>query len=411
VKESTPLEIVVGVTGGIAAYKVCEVVRALREIGHGVTVVPTQNALKFVGAATWEALSGRPVSTQLFDSIDQVRHVGIGERADLVIVAPATANFVARMVHGDADDLLTGTLLATTAPVIIFPAMHSAMWNHTATRANVAALIERGISVVTPAVGRLTGSDSGIGRLPSLEVILNLSLNLTRAKDLAGRKILISAGGTREALDPVRFLGNRSSGRQGFALAIAAKSRGAEVTIVAGATEVDPPMGVKIVRVESALEMKAAIDQLSAEQDAIIMAAAVADFRPARTRATKIKKTAGPVELELVENPDILRSLVQTRNARAKKRRSTGQVPQVIIGFAAETGDENGSVREYGLAKLAAKGADFMVINDVSDNLVFGSPNNGALIAASNGGIVEIPYGTKDTLAHAVLDVLAERLT
>ena len=396
---SKSLEIVVGVTGGIAAYKVCEVVRSLREMGHGVTVVPTENSLKFVGAATWEALSGRKVQTELFESIEQVRHVAIGAEADLVIVAPVTANFMARMVHGDADDLLTATLLATSAPVILFPAMHTAMWNHPATTANVETLRERDITVVTPAEGRLTGTDSGIGRLPELAEILTRSLALVPEKDLVGRTILISAGGTREELDPVRYLGNRSSGRQAFALASAARARGAEVTIVAGHTEVDPPVGIKVIRVESAIEMKAAIEAISSVHEAIIMAAAVADFRPATRIETKIKKGKGATVIEFVENPDILTALVDNK--------SPGQI---VVGFAAETGDKDGSVKQHGLAKLAAKGADLLVINDVSGDLVFGTANNGAIIAASDGEIVEIPYGSKDTLAHAVLDALAKRL-
>ena len=396
---SGPLEIVVGVTGGIAAYKVCEVVRSLRELGHGVTVVPTTNSLKFIGTATWEALSGRKVQTEIFESVEQVAHIAIGARADLVIIAPATANFIARLVYGVADDLLTSTLLATSAPVILFPAMHTAMWNHPATIENVSTLRDRGLTVITPATGRLTGSDSGIGRLPDLDEILSKALALVHQKDLAGRRILISAGGTREALDPVRYLGNRSSGRQGFALATAARARGAEVTVVAGHTEVEPPVGVRIVHVESALEMKAAMTKISADQDAIIMAAAVADFRPAQRAENKMKKGHGSVRIELVENPDILVSLSATRKAG-----------QIIVGFAAETGDENGSVREYGLAKLASKGADLLVINDVSGDLVFATPNNGALIAAADGEFVEIPYGSKDTLAHAILDAMIKRL-
>jgi phosphopantothenoylcysteine decarboxylase/phosphopantothenate--cysteine ligase len=399
VSNSKSLEIVVGVTGGIAAYKVCELVRALRELGHGVTVVPTENSLKFVGAATWEALSGRKVETKIFESIDQVRHVAIGADADLVIVAPASANFMARMVHGDADDLLTATLLATSAPVVLFPAMHTAMWNHPATTANVETLRLRKITVVTPADGRLTGSDSGIGRLPDLDEILTRSLALVPAKDLAGRAILISGGGTREALDPVRYLGNRSSGRQAFALASAARARGARVTLVAGHAEVEPPVGVEIIRVESALEMKAAIEAISSAQDAIIMAAAVADFRPAMRIETKMKKGQGATVIEFVENPDILTALVANKSAG-----------QIVVGFAAETGDKNGTVKEHGLAKLAAKGADLLVINDVSGDLVFGTANNGAIIAAADGEIVEIPYGSKDKLANAVLDALAKRL-
>ena len=396
---SASLEIVVGVTGGIAAYKVCEVVRSLREMGHGVTVVPTTNSLKFIGTATWEALSGRKVQTEIFESVEQVAHVAIGAQADLVIIAPATANFMARLVHGVADDLLTSTLLATTAPIIIFPAMHTAMWNQPATIQNVETLRRREITVITPSSGRLTGNDSGVGRLPDLDEILSSSLALVHQKDLVGRRVLISAGGTREPLDPVRFLGNRSSGRQGFALASAARARGAEVTLVIGQTDVDPPVGVRIVQVETALEMKAAIDKSKTDQDVIIMAAAVADFRPAQLSENKIKKGHDLVRLELVENPDILASLTADR--------SSGQI---IVGFAAETGDQNGSVREHGLAKLASKRVDLLVINDVSGGLVFGSLKNGALIAAADGEFMEIPYGSKDMFAHAVLDAIVKRL-
>jgi len=398
--EAERLEVVVGVAGGIAAYKVCEVVRRLRELGHGVTVVPTENSLKFVGAATWEALSGRKVQTQIFEAIDEVAHVAIGARADLALVAPATANFMARLVHGVADDLLTSTLLATSAPVVLFPAMHTGMWLNAATVANVETLRERGITVITPDVGRLTGPDSGIGRLPDVGQIIEESLSLAQAKDLTGRKVLVSAGGTREAIDPVRYLGNRSSGRQGFALAKAAQARGADVTLVAAHTEAEPPAGVNLIRVESALEMAAAINEISAAQDVIIMAAAVADFRPVKLAASKIKKDGAASTIELTENPDILTSLTE--------RRRPGQI---IVGFAAETGDDTASAREHGLQKLRKKGADLLVINDVSDGKVFGTTMNGALIAGSDGEIVEIPYGSKDTLAHAVIDAVSKRLT
>ena len=396
---SPSLEIVVGVTGGIAAYKVCEVVRSLRELGHRVTVVPTTNSLKFIGAATWEALSGRKVQTEIFESVEQVAHVAVGAQADLVIIAPATANFMARLVHGVADDLLTSTLLATSAPIIIFPAMHTSMWNQPATIQNVETLRSRQVTVIRPSTGRLTGNDSGIGRLPDLDEILSSALALVHEKDLIGRQVLISAGGTREPLDPVRFLGNRSSGRQGFALASAARARGAEVTLVIGQTDIDPPVGVRVVRVERALEMKAAMDASKSDQDVIIMAAAVADFRPAQVSEKKIKKGHALVHLDLVENPDILASLVAGR--------SSGQI---IVGFAAETGDENGSVREHGLLKLASKGVDLLVINDVSRGLVFGSLKNGALIAAADGEFIDIAYGSKDTLAHAVLDAIVKRI-
>ncbi len=398
--EAERLEVVVGVTGGIAAYKVCEVVRRLRELGHGVTVVPTENSLKFVGAATWEALSGRKVQTRVFESIDEVAHVAIGARADLVLVAPVTANFMARLVHGVADDLLTSTLLATSAPVVLFPAMHTGMWLNAATVANVETLRARGITVVTPDVGRLTGPDSGIGRLPDAGKIIESALSLARAKDLIGRKVLVSAGGTREAIDPVRYLGNRSSGRQGFALAKAAHARGAEVTLVAAHVEVEPPVGVTLVRVESALELAAALAKISATQDVIIMAAAVADFRPAALATSKIKKDGAPGKIDLVENPDILAALATQRRPG-----------QVIVGFAAETGDEAATVVEHGLQKLRKKGADLLVINDVSEGKVFGTAENGALIASSDGELVEVPYGSKDTLAHAVIDAVVKRLT
>lgn len=405
-------EIVVGVSGGIAAYKACELIRRLRALDHQVTVVPTASALNFVGAATFEALSGRPVSTAVFSDVPSVAHVAIGQRADLVVVAPATADLLARAAAGRADDLLTATLLVTRAPVLLAPAMHTEMWTHPATVDNVAVLRRRGVVVVDPAVGRLTGKDSGPGRLPDPEHLASLAeLLLARSSalpaDLTGRRVLITAGGTREALDPVRFLGNRSSGKQGYALALVAAARGAEVTLIAANTAFTDPPGVTVIPVSDTHDLQAAVTRTAPGMDAVVMAAAVADFRPARKVPTKIKKvasdTAGPADpepLELVTNPDILAGLVSGR---------TGSAP-LIVGFAAETGDESGSVLEYGRRKLARKGCDLLVVNRVDDGRGFEVDQNSAVILTADGGSVEIALGLKTELAAAVWDAVAAQL-
>ncbi|MEV0228992.1 bifunctional phosphopantothenoylcysteine decarboxylase/phosphopantothenate--cysteine ligase CoaBC [Nonomuraea sp. NPDC050786] len=517
------MKVVLGVSGGIAAYKACELLRLFTESGHEVRVVPTREALKFVGAPTWAALSGNPVSAEVWDDVHEVPHVRIGKQADLVVVAPATADVLARAAHGLAGDLLTNTLLTATCPVVFAPAMHTEMWQHPATRANVATLRERGAVVIDPAVGRLTGADTGPGRLPDPAEIFQVCLRVLRGRprDLAGRKVLISAGGTREAIDPVRYIGNRSSGLQGYALARTAAARGAEVTLVAANVALPDPAGAKVVRVESAAEMREAVLAAAADADVVVMAAAVADFRPATRRDTKIKKTDGePEPIFLTKNPDILAELgTLRRDARAAQahsgdgtrgdsrpqpadgvshddapalppsqpwtsgaatpqpaaatapqpsgavtshlsppgpatpqqapsgaagsqpplpegatpqpspagvaspepgdsrpdgggldvasRRGPRAYPEVIVGFAAETDD----VLANGQAKLARKGCDLLVVNQVGGGLAFGTPDNAATVLVAGGEPVEVPFGPKEDVADAVWDLVAARLS
>ncbi|QUQ66777.1 bifunctional phosphopantothenoylcysteine decarboxylase/phosphopantothenate--cysteine ligase CoaBC [Kutzneria sp. CA-103260] len=396
----TSPQVVLGVGGGIAAYKACEVLRRLTESGHRVRVVPTEAALNFVGAATFEALSGQPVATGVFSDVPAVPHVKIGQTADLVVVAPATADLLARAAHGLADDLLTGTLLTARCPVLMVPAMHTEMWEHPATQANVATLRSRGVIVAEPASGRLTGKDTGKGRLPEPAEIVELARLLLAApdalpRDLVGRRVVVSAGGTREALDPVRYLGNRSSGKQGYALARVAAQRGAEVTLVAGHTaDLADPAGVRVVRVGSAMELRDAMHAESAGADVVVMAAAVADFRPVALAGSKIKKgDRDPEPIRLAVNPDILVELV--------KARPPGQV---IVGFAAETGDETGDVLHHGRAKLARKGCDLLVVNAVGDGLVFEQEDNQGWLLSADGDERPIPLGSKSRLAATVWD-------
>ena len=397
-------EIVLGVAGGIASYKAAELLRLFTESGHSVRVVPTPSSLNFVGAATWEALSGKPVQTEVFDHVDEVPHVRIGQSADLVVVAPATANLLAKAAHGLADDLLTNTLLTARCPVVMAPAMHTEMWEHPATQANVATLRDRGVVVLEPAVGRLTGADSGKGRLPDPTQIHAAAMAVLdgRPRDLAGLKVVVSAGGTREHLDPVRYLGNKSSGLQGYAVAEAAVARGADVTIVAANVTLPDPAGASIVRVVSTDELRRAVLEASADADAIVMAAAPADFRPAEYLDAKIKKTSdtSAPEVKLVQNPDILAELVATR---------TGKRP-VIVGFAAETGDANGSVIDHARAKLERKGCDLLVVNDVSAGKVFGRDENEAVVLAADGAVQQVPLGPKIDLAHVVWDSVSQRV-
>jgi phosphopantothenoylcysteine decarboxylase/phosphopantothenate--cysteine ligase len=396
--------VVLGVAGGIAAYKAVELLRQLTETGHDVTVVPTASALAFVGAPTWAALSGKPVSATVWDDVHEVPHVRIGQSADLVVVAPATADLLAKAAHGLADDLLTNTLLTARCPVLFAPAMHTEMWEHPATQANVAALRGRGCVVIEPAVGRLTGADSGKGRLPEpaeLAAVCRRLLERGLSADLAGRRIVVSAGGTREHLDPVRFLGNRSSGRQGYALARTAQARGAEVVLVSANTALPDPAGVKVVRVTSALELRDAVSAEALSADAVVMAAAVADYRPAERLTTKRKKT-DTVQVDLVQNPDVLAGLVAARHDG-----------QVLVGFAAETGDADGSVLEHGRAKLARKGCDLLVVNEVGEAghpTGFEGEQNAAVVLGADGSVTEVPLGSKDMLADVVWDLVAARL-
>ncbi|MDF5756811.1 bifunctional phosphopantothenoylcysteine decarboxylase/phosphopantothenate--cysteine ligase CoaBC [Spongiactinospora sp. TRM90649] len=397
-------QVVLGVSGGIAAYKACELLRLFTESGHAVRVVPTREALRFVGEPTWAALSGNPVSAEVWDGVHEVPHVRIGQEADLVVVAPATADVLAKAAHGLASDLLTNTLLTARCPVVFAPAMHTEMWEHPATRANVATLRERGSLVIDPAVGRLTGADSGRGRLPEPTEIFELCARVLagRTTDLAGRHIVVSAGGTREAIDPVRFIGNRSSGLQGYALARTALARGARVTLVAANVALPDPAGAEVVRVESARELREAVVTAADAADAVVMAAAVADFRPSVSGDSKIKKTARePDPIHLVKNPDIL--------AELGERRRDGLLKPgvVIVGFAAETDD----VLANGRAKLARKGCDLLVVNQVGAGLAFGTPDNAAVVLAADGEQVEIPRGPKEALAGTVWDLVSARLS
>ncbi|WP_157244640.1 bifunctional phosphopantothenoylcysteine decarboxylase/phosphopantothenate--cysteine ligase CoaBC [Nonomuraea typhae] len=433
------MKVVLGVSGGIAAYKACELLRLFTESGHQVRVVPTRDALRFVGEPTWAALSGNPVTTEVWENVHEVPHVRIGQTADLVIVAPATADLLAKAAQGLTGDLLTTTLLTARCPVVFAPAMHTEMWEHPATRANVATLRERGAIVIDPASGRLTGADTGPGRLPDPEEIFEVCRRVLRGapRDLAGRRVVVSAGGTREAIDPVRFIGNRSSGLQGYALARTAVARGAQVTLVAANVSLPDPAGATVVRVESTAELRTAVLSASAGADAVVMAAAVADFRPAERATSKIKKTSGePEAIQLTKNPDILAELGQRRaqgagregldTGRADRPAGAGEPghagelgesggagravpddgPAVIAGFAAETDD----VLANGQAKLVKKGCDLLVVNQVGEHLAFGTPDNAATILVAGGEPVEVPRGPKEDLADALWTLVAERL-
>ena len=410
VSKKVSKNVVVGVSGGIAAYKACTVVRQLAEAGHEVRVIPTESALRFVGAATFEALSGQPVHSGVFTDVPEVPHVRLGQQADLVVVAPATADTLARAVAGRADDLLTATLLTARCPIMFAPAMHTEMWLHPATVDNVATLRRRGAVVLEPAFGRLTGADSGPGRLPEAEEITTLAQLLLERHDalpydLAGRKVLVTAGGTREAIDPVRFIGNRSSGKQGYAVARVAAQRGAQVTLIAGHTAgLIDPAGVDVVHVSSAEQLGDAVSKHAPDADVLVMAAAVADFRPMQVSAAKIKK--GPdgrddaPTIELVRNDDVL--------AGAVRARAHGELPNMsaIVGFAAETGDANGDVLFHARAKLRRKGCDLLVVNAVGEGRAFEVDSNDGWLLASDGTESALQHGSKTLMASRIVDAI-----
>ncbi|MGO4300351.1 bifunctional phosphopantothenoylcysteine decarboxylase/phosphopantothenate synthase [Leifsonia sp. RAF41] len=435
------MTIVVGVTGGIAAYKAVGVIRALVLEGHSVHVVATEAALRFVGRPTLEAISRNPVATDLYEGVAEVRHVAIGQSADLIVIAPATANTIAKLAAGIADDLLGNTVLASTAPLVIAPAMHTEMWRNAATVANIATLRSRGVTVIGPASGQLTGADSGPGRMEEPEVIVRAALRAAGASpraveapapralpaesgaaandvvvlserrraneaarrprggiDLVGKRVVVTAGGTREPLDPVRFLGNRSSGRQGVAIASAAQARGADVVLVAAHLEVEPPEGVEVIEVQTALELQEAVEEAARAADIVVMTAAVADYRPAETRDAKIKKSeqGDTLTLELVANPDILAGLA------ARKRDG-----QVVVGFAAETEPDPQALIELGRAKLQKKGSDFLVLNQVGWSQGFATESNEVVVLRKGGDIVMEASGSKLSVADRILDVIA----
>ncbi|WP_182111166.1 MULTISPECIES: bifunctional phosphopantothenoylcysteine decarboxylase/phosphopantothenate--cysteine ligase CoaBC [unclassified Actinotalea] len=411
------MRIVLGVSAGIAAYKAALLLRLLTEAGHDVRVVPTPSSLEFVGRATWEALSGHPVTAGVFERVEAVEHVAIGREAELVVVAPATADLLARAAAGRSDDLLTAVLLTARCPVLLAPAMHTEMWEHPATRANVATLRSRGVHVLDPDSGRLTGADTGPGRLPEPAAIAAAALALVEGADrhgaasrpddrrapldLAGRRVVVSAGGTREPLDPVRFLGNRSTGRQGWAIAKAAAERGADVTLVAANVELPAPEGVGVEHVETTAELRDAVRRAARTADVVVMAAAVADYRPATVADHKLKKSGSDgATLQLVQNPDVLAELVTDRLRPG----------QVVVGFAAETGDATGDVLEHGRAKALRKGADLLAVNAVGPGRGFGTPDNDVVVLDARGEEVARAQGTKAEVAHALLDAVVARL-
>jgi phosphopantothenoylcysteine decarboxylase/phosphopantothenate--cysteine ligase len=391
------MNVVVGITGGIAAYKAVSVVRALVLAGHDVHVVATESALRFVGRPTLEAISHNDVHSDLYEGVTEVRHVAIGQAAELIVVAPATANTIAKIANGLADDLLSNTILASTAPLVIAPAMHTEMWENPATAANIETLRNRGVIVVGPESGQLTGKDVGPGRMSDPEVIVAAALRAVADRsDLVGKRIVVTAGGTREPLDPVRFIGNRSSGKQGVALAVAAAARGAEVTLIAANVDVGVPASMSVQRVGSTAELADATRAAAAAADVIIMAAAVADYRPETIEESKIKKEdAESLTLRLLRNPDILTSLTETR-----------QPGQIIIGFAAETEQDDAALLEIGRAKIARKGCDYLVVNKVGWNEGFATERNTIVVINAAGDIVSEASGSKQSVADRILDLL-----
>jgi phosphopantothenoylcysteine decarboxylase/phosphopantothenate--cysteine ligase len=387
-------KVILGVGGGIAAYKSCDLLRRIQERNYDVTVVPTPSALNFVGTATWEALSGKKVTTQVWESVDEVRHVKLAAENDLILISPATADLIARIAMGRADDLLTNLVLASNAVKVLVPAMHPNMWNNAATVANIALLQERGFHVMRPATGRLTGADSGVGRLPDTSEILSyLASVIADEQDLLGKRVLVTAGGTREAIDPVRYIGNRSSGKQGYAIAQAALDRGAEVTVLSANVNLPDPVGAIVVRVESTKDLEIELERYFSSTDLLVMAAAVADARPAQVGTEKLKKDSYR-EISLVENPDLV-----TQISQQKQR-------QVIVGFAAETSLDVAEATR----KLLAKGLDLIYLNDVSTGEIFGSDSTQGVFITNEGKEIPVSKSNKATLANQLLDLIKDKL-
>jgi phosphopantothenoylcysteine decarboxylase/phosphopantothenate--cysteine ligase len=395
------MHVIVGITGGIAAYKATSIIRLLTEAGHTVKVIPTQNALRFIGATTLEALSHNTVDSDLYTDVESVKHVALGQEADLVIVAPASASFIARYAAGIADDLLGNTLLVTKAPVVLAPAMHTEMWLHAATQQNIQTLANRDVQILEPAVGRLTGEDSGIGRLPEPEEIVEFALSKISRQDLVGKRFLISAGGTREEIDPVRFIGNKSSGKQGIAIAIEAARRGATVKLIAANISNVPAEIEYVVHVQSAQQLSDAIDDNLGNSDVLVMAAAVADFKVLNPAASKLKRSelGNHLQLELVANEDILASAV--------KRIKTQGLSVFTVGFAAETTTGPKQLEELAKSKLASKECDLIVANNVANGAVFDSDTNNVLILSQTGRSVTAE-GSKRLVAAELLDVITD---
>jgi len=388
-------KVILGVGGGIAAYKSCDLLRRMQERNYDVTVVPTPSALNFVGTATWEALSGKKVTTQVWESVDEVRHVKLAAENDLILISPATADLIARLAIGRADDLLTNLILASNAIKVLVPAMHPNMWNNAATVANIALLLERGFHVMRPATGRLTGADSGIGRLPETsEILAYLATIIADTQDFLGKRVLVTAGGTREPIDPVRYIGNRSSGKQGYAVAQAALDRGAEVTILSANVNLPDPIGATIIRVETARDLEIELDRHFQSTDVLVMAAAVADARPAQVGAEKLKKDSYR-QISLVENPDLVAQISSQKRA------------QIIVGFAAETSLNVAEAKR----KLVAKGLDLIYLNDVSTGEIFGSDSTQGVFVTADGKEIPVSKSNKTTLAGQLLDLVIDRLS
>jgi len=392
-------EVILGVGGGIAAYKSCDLLRRLQDRGYQITVVPTPSSLNFVGAATWEALSGRPVTSQVWERVDEVRHISLANTADALIIAPATADLIARIAAGRADDLLTNLILAIDVPILVVPAMHPQMWSDAATQSNVAILKGRGFVVMDPAIGRLTGDDMGQGRFPETQSIISkFEEVIAIEKDFLGKRVLVTAGGTREAIDPVRYIGNRSSGRQGAAVARAARDRGAQVTMIfansqLGPSEVAELSGIEIIEVETATQMHSVLEDAFPKSDLLVMSAAVADARPSQYSEGKIKK--GELrDIALIENPDLLKSIAKLRTN------------QVVVAFAAETNNDLAAAQ----AKMQAKGANILYLNNVSNGAIFGALDTEGFIITSNGAHIPVPLTSKDTLAELLLDQALNQL-
>jgi phosphopantothenoylcysteine decarboxylase/phosphopantothenate--cysteine ligase len=388
-------KVILGVGGGIAAYKSCDLLRRLQERNYDVTVVPTPSSLNFVGAATWEALSGKKVTSQVWEAVEEVRHVKLAAENELILISPATADLIARIAMGRADDLLTNLVLASTAVKVLVPAMHPNMWNNPATVANVAILRDRGFHVMVPASGRLTGVDSGIGRLPETSEILSyLAGVISLTQDLQGRRVLVTAGGTREAIDPVRYIGNRSSGKQGYAIAQAALDRGAHVVILSANVVLPAPVGAEVIAVESAQDLANALAKEFASCDLLVMAAAVADARPATVGTDKLKKDQYQ-EIVLTQNPDLVANLAQVKKS------------QVIVGFAAETTLNIAEANR----KLLAKGLDLIYLNDVSAGDIFGSDTTQGIFITATGNEIPVSKSSKATLANQLLDLALDKLS
>ena len=392
-------EVILGVGGGIAAYKSCELLRRLQDRGYQISVVPTPSSLNFVGAATWEALSHRPVTTQVWERVEEVRHISLANNADALIIAPATADLISRIAAGRADDLLTNLVLALDVPVLVVPAMHPQMWLDPATQQNVEVLRKRGFKVLEPAVGRLTGQDFGQGRFPdTVEIIEEFETLVEVKKDYLGKRVLVTAGGTREAIDPVRYIGNRSSGRQGAAIARAARDRGAQVTMIfanpqLSAEDMADLKGIEILEVETATQMHRILEDEFPASDLLVMSAAVADARPLQYSEGKIKK--GELrDITLTENPDLLKSIAQLRK------------DQIVIAFAAETNNDLLAAE----AKRQTKGANILYLNNVSDGAIFGSLDTQGFILTGNGAHISVPLTSKDTLAELLLDQALDQL-